>query len=144
MDEAASKVRLSTYTSSPVIKDLEKEIIKLEQQKEKAIKEEAYEKAGEIKKQQETLQEKLDKQKVVEEKQRTEDQLVVNDSEIADIVSSWTKIPVRKLEEEESQRLQNLENILHERVIGQEEAVTAVSKAIRRGRVGLKIGRAHV
>ena len=138
MDEAASKVRLSTYTSSPVIKDLEKEIIKLEQQKEKAIKEEAYEKAGEIKKQQETLQEKLDKQKVVEEKQRTEDQLVVNDSEIADIVSSWTKIPVRKLEEEESQRLQNLENILHERVIGQEEAVTAVSKAIRRGRVGLK------
>jgi ATP-dependent Clp protease ATP-binding subunit ClpC len=138
MDEAASKVRLSTYTPSPVIKDLEKEISKLEQQKEQAIKEEAYEKAGEIKKQQEALREELDKEKLVEEKKRTEDQLVVNDSEIADIVSSWTKIPVRKLEEEESQRLQNLENILHERVIGQEEAVTAVSKAIRRGRVGLK------
>ncbi|TAH70381.1 MAG: ATP-dependent Clp protease ATP-binding subunit [Anaerolineaceae bacterium] len=138
MDEAASKVRLSTYTSSPVIKDLEKDIARLEEQKEQAIKEEAYEKAGEIKKQQEALQEELEKQKVVEEKQRTEDQLVVSEAEIADIVSSWTKIPVRKLEEEESQRLQNLENILHERVIGQEEAVTAVSKAIRRGRVGLK------
>jgi ATP-dependent Clp protease ATP-binding subunit ClpC len=138
MDEAASKVRLSTYTSSPAIKDLEKDIAKLELQKEKAIKEEAYEKAGEIKKQQEALQENLDKQKVVEEKQRTEDQLVVSEAEIADIVSSWTRIPVRKLEEEESQRLQNLENILHERVIGQEEAVTAVAKAIRRGRVGLK------
>ena len=138
MDEAASMVRLSTYTSSPVIKDLEKEIAKLEEQKEKAIKEEAYEKAGDIKKQQEALYEELEKQKVVEEKQRTEDQLVVSEAEIADIVSSWTKIPVRKLEEEESQRLQNLETILHERVIGQEEAVTAVSKAIRRGRVGLK------
>ena len=138
MDEAASKVRLSTYTSSPTIKDLEKEIVRLEAQKEKAIKEEAYEKAGEIKKQQEVLEEELEKQKVVEEKQRTEDQLVVSEAEIADIVSSWTKIPVRKLEEEETQRLQNLENILHERVIGQEEAVTAVAKAIRRGRVGLK------
>jgi ATP-dependent Clp protease ATP-binding subunit ClpC len=138
MDEAASKVRLSTYTSSPAIKDMEKEIAKLEEQKEKAIKEEAYEKAGDIKKQQEALQEELEKHKVVEEKQRTEDQLVVSEAEIADIVSSWTKIPVRKLEEEESQRLQNLEQILHERVIGQEEAVTAVSKAIRRGRVGLK------
>jgi ATP-dependent Clp protease ATP-binding subunit ClpC len=138
MDEAASKVRLSTYTSSPVIKDLEKEIAKLEEQKESAIKEEAYERAGEIKKQQEALKEELEKQKVVEEKKRTEDKLVVSEAEIADIVSSWTKIPVRKLEEEESQRLQNLESILHERVIGQEEAVTAVAKAIRRGRVGLK------
>lgn len=138
MDEAASKVRLSTYTSSPVIKDMEKEIAMLEEEKEKAIKEEAYEKAGEIKKKQEALAEQLEKQRVLEEKQRTEEQLVVSDAEIADIVSSWTKIPVRKLEEEESQRLQNLEKILHERVIGQEEAVTAVARAIRRGRVGLK------
>lgn len=138
MDEAASKVRLSAYTSSPAIKDLENEIERLEELKEQAIKEEAYERAGDIKKQQEALQEELQKQKVVEEKKKIEDQLVVSDSEIADIVSSWTKIPVKKLEEEESQRLQNLEKILHERVIGQEEAVTAVSKAIRRGRVGLK------
>lgn len=138
MDEAASKVRLSSFTSSPEIKDMEKEIARLEVEKEKAIKEEAYERAGEIKKQQEAIQEQLEKQKLVEEKKRTEDQLVVSEAEIADIVSSWTKIPVSKLQEEEAQRLQNLENILHERVVGQEEAVSAVAKAIRRGRVGLK------
>ena len=138
MDEAASKVRLSTYTSSPEIKDMEQEIKNLEDEKEKAIKAEAYEKAGEIKKQQETLQEELEKKKVLEEKNRQEKQLVVSDAEIAEIISSWTKIPVKKLEEEETERLQNLENILHERVVGQEEAVGAVSKAIRRGRVGLK------
>lgn len=138
MDEAASKVRLSTYTASSETQDMEKQISDLEIEKENAIKEEAYERAGEIKKQQEVLRERLEKQKVLEEKRRTEEQLVVGEAEIADIVSSWTKIPVRKLEEEEATRLQNLENILHERVIGQEEAVSAVAKAIRRGRVGLK------
>ena len=138
MDEAASKVRLSTYTSSPEIKDMEQEIKNLEEEKEKAIKAESYEKAGEIKKQQEALQEELEKKKVLEEKNKQEKQLVVSDAEIAEIISSWTKIPVKKLEEEETERLQNLENILHERVVGQEEAVGAVSKAIRRGRVGLK------
>ena len=138
MDEAASKVRLSTYTSSPEIKDLEQEIKRLESEKEKAIKEEAYEKAGEIKKQQEAAMEQLEKQKVLDQKHRQEKQLVVSDNEIAEIVASWTKIPVKKLAEEETERLQNLENILHQRVVGQEEAVAAVAKAIRRGRVGLK------
>ncbi|HHU73080.1 MAG TPA: AAA domain-containing protein, partial [Clostridiales bacterium] len=75
---------------------------------------------------------------VQDEKERKEKQLVVSENEIAEIISSWTKIPVKKLEEEETERLQNLESILHQRVVGQEEAVTAVSKAIRRGRVGLK------
>jgi ATP-dependent Clp protease ATP-binding subunit ClpC len=138
MDEAASKVRLSTYTSSPIIKNLEQEIKRLEEEKEKAIKAEAYEKAGEIKKQQEAAVEELEKQKVLDEKQRQEKQLIVSDNEIAEIVASWTKIPVKKLAEEETERLQNLENILHQRVVGQEEAVAAVAKAIRRGRVGLK------
>lgn len=138
MDEAASKVRLSTYTASPEIKNLEKEIKHLEEEKEKAIKNEAYEKAGEIKKQQEAALEALEKQKVLDTKERQEKQLVVSDEEIADIISSWTKIPVKKLAEEETERLQNLENILHQRVVGQEEAVGAVAKAIRRGRVGLK------
>jgi ATP-dependent Clp protease ATP-binding subunit ClpC len=138
MDEAASKVRLSTYTSSPEIKELEQEIKRLEEEKEKAIKAEAYEKAGEIKKQQEAAQEQLEKQKVLDEKHRQEKQLVVSDNEIAEIVASWTKIPVKKLAEEETERLQNLETILHQRVVGQEEAVGAVAKAIRRGRVGLK------
>jgi ATP-dependent Clp protease ATP-binding subunit ClpC len=138
MDEAASKVRLSVYTTSPAIKELEQEIKRLDEEKEKAIKEEAYEKAGEIKKQQEAMQEELDKQKLQDEKQRLEKQMVVSDNEIAEIVASWTKIPVKKLAEEETERLQNLENILHQRVVGQEEAVGAVAKAIRRGRVGLK------
>ncbi|HWT75878.1 MAG TPA: ATP-dependent Clp protease ATP-binding subunit [Mobilitalea sp.] len=138
MDEAASKVRLSTYTSSPQIKDLEQEIRRLEDEKEKAIKTEAYEKAGEIKKQQEATQEELERQKLQDEKQKLEKQLVVGENEIAEIVASWTKIPVKKLAEEETERLQNLENILHQRVVGQEEAVGAVAKAIRRGRVGLK------
>jgi ATP-dependent Clp protease ATP-binding subunit ClpC len=138
MDEAASKVRLSAYTSSPEIKDLEQEIKRLEEEKEKAIKAEAYEKAGEIKKQQEATQEQLEKQRLQDEKQKLEKQLVVSDNEIAEIVASWTKIPVKKLAEEETERLQNLESILHKRVVGQDEAVGAVAKAIRRGRVGLK------
>ena len=138
MDEAASKVRLSTYTSSPTVKDLEQEIKRLEEDKEKAIKEEAYEKAGEIKKQQEAAQEQLEKHKMQDEKQRLEKQLVVSENEIAEIISSWTKIPVKKLAEEETERLQNLETILHQRVVGQEEAVSSVARAIRRGRVGLK------
>jgi ATP-dependent Clp protease ATP-binding subunit ClpC len=138
MDEAASKVRLSTYTSSPRIKELEQEIKRLEDDKEKAIKTEAYEKAGEIKKQQEAMQEQLEREKLIDEKERTEKQLVVSDNEIAEIVATWTKIPVKKLAEEETERLKNLESILHQRVIGQEEAVAAVAKAIRRGRVGLK------
>lgn len=138
MDEAASKVRLSTYTSSPRIKELEQEIKRLEDDKEKAIKAEAYEKAGEIKKQQEAMQEQLEREKLIDEKERTEKQLVVSDNEIAEIVATWTKIPVKKLAEEETERLKNLESILHQRVIGQEEAVAAVAKAIRRGRVGLK------
>lgn len=138
MDEAASKVRLSAFTSSPRIKELEEKIRKLEEEKERAIKQEAYERAGEIKKQQEATKEELEKERVLEDKSKQEKQLVVSENEIADIISSWTKIPVRKLQEEEAQRLQNLENILHERVVGQEEAVAAVAKAIRRGRVGLK------
>lgn len=138
MDEAASKVRLSAFTSSPRIKELEEEIRHLEDEKERAIKQEAYERAGEIKKQQETAQEELEKEKLLEDKNKQEKQLVVSETEIADIISSWTKIPIRKLQEEETQRLQNLETILHERVVGQEEAVAAVAKAIRRGRVGLK------
>jgi ATP-dependent Clp protease ATP-binding subunit ClpC len=138
MDEAASKVRLSAYTSSPVIKQLEQDIKRLEEEKENAIKQEAYEKAGEIKKQQEALQEQLEKQKLMEEKKKTEEKFVVSENEIAEIISSWTKIPVKKLAEEETERLKNLEEILHQRVVGQEEAVGAVAKAIRRGRVGLK------
>lgn len=138
IDEAASKVRLTAFVEPPEIKELEKEIEKLEDQKEAAIRDEAYEKAGSIKKKQEKKKEKIDKIREKWQKDKDTRKQVVDEEEIADVVSSWTKIPVRKLEEGESQRLKNLEFILHERVIGQEEAVTAVAKAIRRGRVGLK------
>lgn len=138
IDEASSKVRLSTYMSSPEMRKIEEENEQLEKMKEEAIKSEAFEEAGEIKRRQEANREKLNRMKVKNEKERLEKELVVGENEIADIISAWTKIPVQKLQEEEAKRLQNLEKILHKRVVGQKEAVDAVSKAIRRGRVGLK------
>lgn len=138
IDEAASKVRLSIYTSSPDIQKIEDELQSLELDKEEAIKNEAYERAGEIKRKQKELQQELIAQNSAWEKKKQDIVLVVDENEVADIVSNWTKIPVKKLEQEETARLQQLESILHQRVVGQEEAVTAVSKAIRRGRVGLK------
>ena len=137
IDEASSKLRLTVYTEPEEIKVLEEDIKKLERQKEDAIKAEAYEKAGDIKKKQDKKREKIEKIRDKWQKEKNSRKLVVGDNEIADIVSDWTRIPVRKLAEEESERLLKLESILHERVVGQEEAVTAVSKAIRRGRVGL-------
>lgn len=138
MDEAASKVRLSNYIAPPAVKELETKLEQLEQEKENAIKNEAYERAGEIKKEQEEIRGNLEALLVRTEKEKQETTLVVGENEIADVISAWTKIPVRKLAEEESERLRNLEIILHERVIGQEDAVSAVARAIRRGRVGLK------
>ena len=138
IDEASSKLRLTVYTEPEEIKVLEEDIKKLERQKEDAIKAEAYEKAGDIKKKQDKKREKIEKIRDKWQKEKNSRKLVVGDNEIADIVSDWTRIPVRKLAQEESERLLKLESILHERVVGQEEAVTAVSKAIRRGRVGLK------
>ena len=138
IDEAASKTRLGVYLKPDAIKNLESEIASMDAQKEAAIKEEAYEKAGEIKKKQLKKIEKLDKLKEKWDNDKHNKRMVVKENEIADVVSDWTKIPVRKLAMEESERLMNLEKILHERVVGQDEAVTAVAKAIRRGRVGLK------
>ncbi len=138
IDEAASKIRLTTYVEPAEIKSLTEDIEKLEIQKEQAIKNEAYEKAGDIKKRQQKKRERIEKIREKWQKEKTSRKLTVGEGEIADVVSGWTKIPVRKLAEEESERLRKLESILHERVVGQEEAVTAVAKAIRRGRVGLK------
>ena len=116
VDEAASKTRLTVYVEPKGIKTLEEEIKKLEKEKEDAIRDEAYELAGEIESR----------------------ELTVDENDIADVISGWTKIPVSKLAEGETERLLKLESILHERVVGQDEAVVAVAKAIRRGRVGLK------
>ena len=138
IDEASSKIRLGAYVKPKEITVLEEEIAELENAKEEAIKAEAYEKAGEIKN--ERLKKVDELEKLKDKWQQTKDNrnLTVGEEEIASVVSDWTKIPVQKLAMEESERLINLETVLHERVVGQDEAVTAVAKAIRRGRVGLK------
>ncbi|HPT76470.1 MAG TPA: ATP-dependent Clp protease ATP-binding subunit [Defluviitaleaceae bacterium] len=138
IDEAASKVRLRLYTAPPNVKELEARLEELEKEKEAAIKTEEFEKAGEIKKKQDEIKKLLEQEKNDWKDAYDKSKQEVTEEEIADIVSSWTGIPVKKLAEEESERLKNLEEILHKRVIGQEEAVRAVAKAIRRGRVGLK------
>ena len=138
IDEASSKVRMLNYTKPAKVRTYEEQIDELEEEKETAIREEAYEKAGDIKKKQEKLKEKIHQTLEKWEKEKETRKLTVGENEVADVVAGWTKIPVKKLAEEESERLKNLENILHERVVGQEEAITAVSKAIRRGRIGLK------
>ena len=131
-------MRLLNYTKPAKVRTYEEQIDELEEEKVTAIREEAYEKAGDIKKKQEKLKEKIRQTLEKWEKEKETRKLTVGENEVADVVAGWTKIPVKKLAEEESERLKNLENILHERVVGQEEAITAVSKAIRRGRIGLK------
>ena len=138
LDEAASKVRLVVYTIPPEIKEIESEIAGLEQEKEEAVKTQNYEQAAKIKTKQEKLKVKLDKERGKWNKKNSGGQQIVTEEDIADIVSSWTGMPVKKLQQEESTRLINMEEEIHKRIIGQAEAVAAVSKAIKRGRVGLK------
>ena len=138
MDEAASKVALSVYKASPRKKALEEKLAALDEKKESAIKAEAYEEAGAIKKKQQRIRKDIEKLEAEEAERKNSMQLKVTADEIADIVAGWTKIPVKKLAEGETARLLKLEDTLHKRVVGQEGAVSAVAKAIRRGRVGLK------
>ena len=137
MDEASSRIRLEVYSDSPKRKEAEEKLKALENEKEEAIKNEEYEKAGAIKKKQTRLKKQIEKIDEEIKEHREEKELFVTGEDIAAVISSWTKIPVKKLKEEESERLRKLEEILHKRVVGQEEAVSAVAKAIRRGRVGL-------
>ena len=138
IDEASSKVRLKTITAPPEIKKLEEKIQMLETEKESAIKTEEFEKAGEYKQEQAKIRTQLAKKIKNWTDKSSKNTPIVGEDEIADIVAKWTGIPVQKLKQEESERLKNLEGILHNRVIGQNQAVEAVAKAIRRGRVGLK------
>lgn len=138
LDEAASKVRLRAFTSPGNIKKFEETLSKLGEEKEEAIIHEEYEKASQIKQKENEVKEKMAAAKLEWEAKHTKSDQIVGEEEIADIVSSWTGIPVKRLAEEETERLRNMEATLHQRVIGQEEAITAVSKAVRRGRVGLK------
>lgn len=138
IDEASSKARLGTYVKPEEIVKIEEEIEKLSKEKENAIKAEAYEKAGEIKKKQIKKKEKLEKLNSKWQKTKESSNLIVDEDEIASVVADWTKIPVKRLTMGESEQLMKLEQTLHERVVSQNEAVVAISKAIRRGRVGLK------
>ena len=138
IDEASSRTRLDAYAVPKDIKKLEVQIDELSVEKETAIKEERYEEASDIKKQQTRKKARLEKLKDKWREQMDTTDLVVDDDIIAKTVAIWTKIPVAKIAEAESEKLINLENTLHNRVIGQDEAVSAVAKAIRRGRVGLK------
>ncbi|MCJ7855682.1 ATP-dependent Clp protease ATP-binding subunit [Lachnospiraceae bacterium NSJ-143] len=138
IDEAASKIRLKSYTTPAEVKELEEKINSLETEKEEAVKTEDFEKAAAVKKEQGALRQKLEEHKKSWKPDDRHSDKVVTPDDIADVIAGWTGIPVKSIQQEETQRLLNLENILHERVIGQEEAVASVSKAIRRGRVGLK------
>ena len=137
IDEAASCLRLSAYTAPTSIKELEARIAELEQEKETAIKTEEFEQAAEIKKLQDGLRTSLKAAKRAWESTHDSGEIVVTADNVAEIVSRWTGIPVQSMQEEESQRLLHLEEVLHKRVIGQDEAVKALAKAVRRGRVGL-------
>lgn len=138
VDEAASRIRLKTLTTPPDLKELEEKISKMKQEKEEAITSQEFERAARLRDEEKRLNEELKTQKENWEKENHTVKAEVTEEEIAEIISSWTGIPVKTLAEEESERLLKLEEILHSRVVGQGEAVTAVAKAIRRGRVGLK------
>lgn len=138
IDEAASKARLKSYTMPDEITKLEEQLNKLENEKEEAVKSEAFEEAGEIKKKQARKKARLEKLKQKWEDDKNSTNIIVGEDEVADVVSAWTRIPVQRIAQAETERLIKLEETLHNRVIGQDEAVTAIAKAIRRGRVGLK------
>lgn len=138
IDEAASKVQLGSYRSAPEIEALEIKIRELLNQKEEAIKLADLSMAKRIQQEQNEAEEQIEKYRKKEVRRNKRKNLTVNENSVADIVSDWTKIPVKRLTEGETKRLAALEKELHKRVIGQEEAVKAVAQAVKRGRVGLK------
>ncbi len=138
IDEAASRVRLSVITAPPDLKNLEDKIEKIGKEKEEAIRMQEFEKAASIRDEEQKLKSELEQMKNDWRQENQTHTSSVGEDEIAEIISTWTGIPVKRLAEEESERLLNMEKIIHNRIVGQEEAVKAVAKAIRRGRVGLK------
>ena len=138
IDEAAASARQHAMDAPDKAKEISDKIRELDWEMEKAIRVEAFAQMAEIKKKQDALVKKQERLLKKREKREEENTLSIGENEIAEVVAQWTKIPVQKLAEKESERLLKLEKTLHKRVIGQEEAVTAVAKAIRRGRVGLK------
>ncbi len=138
IDEAASKKRLGSQTPPDSLKELESDLEKLLKEKEEAITAQDFERAAKLRDEEIRLKDKITELKSSWKGDGSSNKLTVTQEDIADVISDWTNIPARQLAQEESEKLKNLENILHNRVIGQDEAVTAISKAIRRGRAGLK------
>ena len=137
VDEAASKVRMKVFSAAPDVKALETQLADVKKEKEAAVTAQEFEKAAEMRDEEKRIEKKInDKKKAAKEK--SDAKLVVTDEDIASVVAQWTGIPVSKIAQEESESLLHLEEELHKRVIGQDEAVVAVSKAVRRARAGLK------
>ncbi|MGM9988765.1 MAG: ATP-dependent protease ATP-binding subunit ClpC [Bacillaceae bacterium] len=138
IDEAASKVRLRSYTAPPNLKELEYRLEEVRKEKDAAVQSQEFEKAASLRDMEQRLREELEETKRVWKEKQGKENTEVTVEDIANVVSTWTRIPVSKLAQTETEKLLNLENILHDRVIGQDEAVVAVAKAVRRARAGLK------
>jgi len=138
IDEAASRVRLSTFVAPPDLKELEDKLEEVRKEKEAAVQGQEFEKAARLRDKETKLKEELERQKNEWQQKKVTSKSTVTEEDIAHIVSQWTGIPATKLTMDESQRLLNMEKLLHEKVVGQDEAVAAVARAIRRARAGLK------
>ena len=138
IDEASSKARLKTYTEPDSLRQMQEEIDRIQKDKEEAVRSQKFEKAASLRDEEKKLKEKYEEEEKKWKNKNTKTLVTITEENIADVVSLWTGIPAKKITEDENERLRNLEENLHKRVIGQNEAVEAVSKAIRRGRVGLK------
>ena len=138
IDEASSKARLKTYTEPDSLREMQEEIDRLSKDKEEAVRSQKFEKAASLRDEERALREKFEAEEAKWKNKNTKTMVTITDENIADVIALWTGIPAKKITEDENERLRNLEKSLHERVIGQNEAVEAVAKAIRRGRVGLK------
>ena len=138
IDEAASRAKLKSYTEPDVLKQLEEKIEEVEKDKEEAVRIQKFEKAASLRDKQKELKEKYEKEQKKWKNKNNKEVTNITEENIAEVIANWTGIPAKKITEDENIRLKNLEKNLHERVIGQDEAVEAVAKAIRRGTVGLK------
>ena len=138
MDEAAARVRIQSFVAPPDMKQLEKQLEEVRKEKEEAVANQNYERAAKMRDEETELNKKMDQMRAAWKGSESQKELVVTEDDIAEIVSKWTGVPAKQLTQDESERLLHLEQTLHERVIGQDEAVSAVARAIRRARAGLK------
>ncbi|HBC92906.1 MAG TPA: ATP-dependent Clp protease ATP-binding subunit ClpC, partial [Pelotomaculum sp.] len=138
LDEAGSRVRLKAFVAPPELKEMEKRLEVLQKEKEAAVNSQEFEKAAEFRDQEQKLRTSLNSLRESWKQQKIGVDLVVDEDDIAHITSSWTGVPVKKIGEAESERLMKMEEVLHQRVVGQDEAIRAISRAVRRARAGLK------